>query len=275
MKILTKGFIILFLQCMAIKLCYADIGIIVALNSSLTQLKNDLKIVKISQGAKREFYSGLIDNINVVIVRSPMGKVNNAITTQFLLSNFSIDIVISMSPAGSIDSNLNIGDIVIASKVLQHDFGTIKPYGFIWSKVPDGTSRDEPGYDIPDKFTINSGLFYADKNLKSNKNTVVSGVIVSGDQFISALSKKEWLLQKFQAKAVDMGAGAIAQVCFANNIPFCIIRVITDKAGVSARTDFIKSVRGYHSDINVSKFLKAIFHGIQSKKWLKDRYDYY
>lgn len=265
MIILAKSPLIVIATFLIINCCYADIGIITALNSSMTQLKNDLKITQITQKAKREFYSGILEHENVVVVRSPMGKVNNAITTQTLLSNFPIDTVISLSPAGSTDTNIKIGDMIIASKVYQHDFGTIKPYGFIWKKVPDGTGRDEPGYNIPDHSIVNKVLRFAKKNFTHNKNSILPGVIVSGDQFISSISKKKWLNKKFSATAVDMGAGAIAQVCFANQVSFCLLRVITDNAGVAARTDFNKSVHKYHSDINIHKFLKGVLHELKSK----------
>jgi adenosylhomocysteine nucleosidase len=242
----------------------ADIGIIVALNSNLKQLGGDLKTNDINEKAGREFYSGKIDDIDVVLVRSPMGKVNNAITVQALLSHYYITSVISIAPAGAVNKGINIGDIVVATEVYQHDFGTIKPYGFIWSRVPDGTDWDEPGYNHPDE-RLRQMVLSCSKDKKNAKNRIIQGIIVTGDQFISYQDKKEWLLKKFKAQAVDMSAAAIAQVCYANDVPFSILRIITDESTIEARPNFEKSVNSYQSDIDISAFVKIILREIQKQ----------
>jgi adenosylhomocysteine nucleosidase len=267
MRYFKIGCIAPILVLISINISFADIGIIVAFNSNLEQIKKSLKIKEISKKAGREFYSGKINNIDIVLVRSPMGKVNNAITAQALLSHYPITSVVSIAPAGSIDKGLNIGDIIIATEVFQHDFGTIKPYGFIWSRVPDGTNRDEPGYNLADKRLRKLALLYAN-NKKKTKNRIIEGIIVTGDQFISAQNKKEWLFKKFKAMAVDMGAGAIAQVAgnsskYFHGVSFCILRIITDKAKIGARINFEKSIPGYQSDIDILKFVKGILQRSQ------------
>lgn len=264
MKSLGYGLFFIFIHCVISNLCHADFGIITALNSNMTRLKKGLEITRISKEAKREYYAGKFFGKSVVLVRSPMGKINNAITTQALLSNFPIDMVISLSPCGALGNGISMGDIVIAKKIYQHDFGTIKPYGFIWSKVPDGTGRNDIGYNTPCPSLLNICVKLAGK-MKS-QNTVVPGIIVSGDQFISARSKKEWLIKKFKADAVDMGSGAIAQVCFANTIPFCILRVATDNAEVAARSNFEQSVLNNQSDIDILQLIKGILHEYEEKK---------
>jgi adenosylhomocysteine nucleosidase len=254
-----------FLALFHITSSHADIGLITALNSDLGQLVKSLTIQEISQRAGREFYSGEMDTLHVVLVRSPMGKVNNAITAQTLLSHYQITSVISIAPAGSIDKGVTIGDIVVATEVYQHDFGTIKPYGFIWGKVPDGRNRHEPAYSMAGKSLRELALQYA-KSKKRTRNRILEGVIVTGDQFISDQDKKEWLFKKFRAMAVDMGAAAIAQVCYANRVPFCIVRIITDNSKVNARIDFEKSIPVYQSDINIPEFIMGLIQGMRDKK---------
>lgn len=265
MRLFRIGCIALLLVLISIKSSLADVGIIVALNSNLEQLKENLKIKNISKKAGREFYSGKIDHTDVVLARSPMGKVNNAITAQALLSHYPIKSVVSIAPAGAVDKSLNIGDIIVATRVYQHDFGTIKPYGFVWSRVPDGTNWDEPGYNLPDKGLRELVLLYAKDKKKAQNNKIIEGAIVTGDQFISFQYKKDWLSKKFKAMAVDMGAAAIAQVCYASGVPFCILRIITDKSRIDARTDFEKSIPAYQSDVSILEFLKTILRGIQNK----------
>ena len=242
----------------------ADVGIIVASNTNLELLKNKLKIKTTGEKAVRVYYSGELGGKGVVLVRSPMGKVNNAITAQALFSSFNITSVVSIAPAGAVQKDLNVGDGVIAAQVYQHDFGTVKPYGFVWGRVPDGTSWNDPGYNNTDKSLRKSALIYAG-NIKGAPNKVIEGVIVSGDQFISSKQKKGWLSKKFKAVAVDMGAATIAQVCYANNTPFCILRIITDKAGINARTDFEKAIPSLQTSINIVKFVKEILQGIPDK----------
>lgn len=250
MKYFKTGSTVLILLLFSAQTVTADIGIIVALTSTFEQFSQKINEKKMETRAGREFHSGKIGKIPVVLVRSPMGKVNNAITAQILLSSYHIDSVISISPAGSISDELNIGDSVIASEAYQHDFGTIAPYGFIWSRVPDGTSSDEPGYNTMDAEWRESISFCAETTQKT-ANKIIQGIIVSGDQFISSQEKRKWLAKKFKAIAVDMGGASIAQACYANRTPVSILRIITDEAGLGARADFERSVPAYRSDIDI------------------------
>ncbi|MBN1932537.1 MAG: 5'-methylthioadenosine/adenosylhomocysteine nucleosidase [Desulfobacterales bacterium] len=262
-KNFRRGCLALFIIFISIKSTFADVGIIVGLNSSLKQLTKNLRIAKISRKAGRQFYSGRINDVQVVLVRSPMGKVNNAITAQLLLSHYSIQSVISIAPAGALSKKLNIGDGIIATKLYQHDFGTVKRYGFIWNRVPDGTNWDVTGYNEADKKLRESALLYP---TYQHGNKILEGIMVTGDQFISSPDKSDWLFKKFKAIGVDMGAAAIAQVCFANQVPFCIMRIITDKAGITSRTDFERSIPVYRSDINISEFVANFLDQIKNKR---------
>lgn len=238
---------------------FADVGIIVALNSTMDELNKLISIQRTNTIAKREFVSGRIDKHSVVFVRSPMGKVNNAITAQLLISNYSIDYVVSVSPAGAIKEGVNIGDLVVADSLFHHDFGTIKPYGFVVSRVPEGINWEKNEFSMFNGRLKQKVLSYKSK-LGKSKKTIHEGVVVSGDQFISSMQKKEWLLKKYNATAVDMGAAAIGQVCQANGKQVCIIRVITDKADIVARSSFEQSVDAYKTDINLAKLIKNIVH---------------
>jgi len=200
---------------------YADIGIICSLKGEqeevLRALQREEKIYK----AGREFHKGILDGVKVVLVRSPMGKVNNAITAELLVSQFGIDVIVSIGFAGAVDDELKIGDVVIAADAVQHDFGTIKPYGFIWGKPPD---------------IGKAGKINLKRWLETKKYHY--GTICSGDQFISSEEKRDWMKKKFDAKAVDMGAAAIFEVCKQNGIPCLFIRVISDRADLEGRMHF-------------------------------------
>jgi adenosylhomocysteine nucleosidase len=234
---------------------YADTGIIVALDSSLGDFLKVAHINGMITKADRKFYSGTLGGEKIVLVRSPMGKVNNAITAQILISQFPMDRVYSISPAGALTEGLEVGDIVVANTTYQHDFGTAKPYGFIWGMVPVPSERNE-AYNVLDASLIKT-ILEAGKSLK-NRNKMMAGILVSGDQFIASASKKKWLQAKFNAGAVDMGGAAIAQVCYSNNVRCCLIRVITDQAEIEARTDFAESVAASRSDIDLPRIMADI-----------------
>ena len=243
-------------------LAFCNIGVIVALDNTYRHFAQAIVPGSCYSVADREFCTGKLGEIPVVLVRSPMGKVNNAVTTQILISTFKVDSVISLSPAGAVNPELEVGDMVVASAVYQHDFGTVKPYGFIWNTVPAGISENGRHYN---SYPV-SGMkeFFSVQETCSNK--IVKGVVVSGDQFVASGKKKNWLKSKFNASAVDMGAASIVQVCFANRVPVVVLRVITDRAGVNARPTFAESVGGYRTDLDIFELIKRLMaNGLQKE----------
>ncbi len=244
------GIICLVILAFLSAVSYAHVGIITALDDTFEQIKKKIKITEHSVMSGRTFYQGKLNGRSITLVRSPMGKVNNAITAQLLISSFEVKGILSLSPAGALVDSVQIGDILVATKVFQHDFGTWKPYGFIWGQVPvenkDITFEYStfPVHDFTNIVAQTTG-----------KNRITGGAIVSGDQFIAATDKRNWLNTKFKADAVDMGAAAIVQVCYSSNTPVIIIRVITDFAGENARVSFADSMPAYQTDIALPELI--------------------
>lgn len=222
-------------------LAHADVGIICTLKGEMEQILKDMEIEDKTSKANREFYKGILEGKKVILVRSPMGKVNNAITAQLLTSHFNVDIIVSIGFGGGIDGSLKIGDVVVSTNAIQHDSGTIKPYGFIWEKSPEIGEAENIN---PQRWAIAKGYRY--------------GAIVSGDQFIASGDKREWLKKKFNALAVDMGAAAIYEVCKQNSVKCLFIRVISDSADIEGRVNFNNMARGEgFRSVNVMReFLK-------------------
>ncbi len=235
----------------------AKTGIIVALTGTAKQIQSSMNVSYARKYADREFFVGTFSNTKVVLTRSPMGMINNAITAQVLISKFEVQRIISIAPAGALTDEIKIGDVVIASLVWQHDFGTVKPYGFIWGKTPDGSGSHSLGYQQLDKTMIAIAKKISE-NTKIAENNYHEGIIASGDSFIADDGKKRWIVKKFDAVAVDMGAASIAQVCYANTIPCLIIRIITDKADINARVDFAESLPSYRSNIDIGGYLSLL-----------------
>ena len=236
---------------------YAKTGIIVALNGTSDQIRSAMNVTCTRHYAQREFIIGTLSDTDIVLTRSPMGMINNAITTQVLIARFGVQRIISIAPAGALADQLKIGDLIMASQVWQHDFGTVKPYGFIWGKAPDGSGSHSLGYQQPDRAMLEIAQNTSEQ-IKVSENRCYKGIVASGDSFIADNDKKRWIVKKFDAVAVDMGAAAIAQVCYANRIPCLILRMITDKADINARVDFTDSLPSYRSDIDINGYLSLL-----------------
>ena len=176
-------------------------------------------------------FLGKINNKEVVLVECGIGKVNAARTTQNLIDKFNIEYIINVGVAGGLNESLEIGDIVIGKKLVQHDF--------------DITAAGHPkGYiskELGREFKSNSNLINKCESIINNdlKDTNVKiGTIATGDVFCNKVSLKEEVLKEFGADCIEMEGAAIAQVCTLCNIPFIAIRSISDKPNGHNEIDF-------------------------------------
>lgn len=207
------------------------IGIIGAMEEEVSRLTATMENVQVISKASMNFYKGKLSGKDAVVVRSGIGKVNAGICTQILADLFQVNLVINTGIAGSLDSALDIGDIVLSTDALQHDVDA-RAFGY------------EPGV-IP---RMQTSVFPADAGLAGLAKTacekvnpeihVFTGRVVSGDQFIADQAKKDYLLQQFHPMCTEMEGAAIAQAAYLNNIPYLIIRAISDKADNSAHIDY-------------------------------------
>lgn len=207
------------------------IGIIGAMEEEVNILKDKMEIENISKKASMEFYKGTLEGRDVVIVRSGIGKVNAAICTQILIDDYKVGAVINTGVAGSLKNEINIGDIVLSSDAMQHDMDATG-FGYEVGVIP----RMEKSV-----FVAADSLIKVAKDVCEEVNPEIQtfvGRVVSGDQFISDRSKKDWIVDKFQAYCTEMEGASIAQAAYLNNIPFLIIRAISDKADQSAEMDY-------------------------------------
>lgn len=207
------------------------IGIIGAMEEEVEALREKISGAQKLQKASMDFYSGEMNGMEVVIVRSGIGKVNAGICTQILADVFQVDAVINTGIAGSLKAEIDIGDIVISSDALQHDMDAT---GFGY----------EPGV-IP---RMETSCFQADPKLMDAAKAACqeavpeikafTGRIVSGDQFVSDRKVKDRISSQFGGMCTEMEGAAIAQAAYLNHIPFVIIRAISDKADDSATMDY-------------------------------------
>lgn len=205
----------------------AKIGIIGAMASEVAALKNLMEIDKITKKAGMDFYDGTISGKSVVIVQCGYGKVNAGMCTQILADLFDVTHIMNVGVAGSLNPNLNIGDIVVSKKVLQHDMDS-SPLGFVPGQIPDIDVLAFPA----DQLMIDTAVTAC---RKANPGiNVLTGLVVTGDQFISDREVKDRLVSVFHGDCAEMEGGAVAQVAYLNRLPFVIIRAISDKADDSA-----------------------------------------
>lgn len=199
-------------------------GIIVAELEELECILEKLNNRKEETYRGKTFYIGSINNKDVVIVRSEVGKVNAALTTQMLIDRYDVKLVINVGVSGSVDNSLDIGDIVIGEKLVQHDFD-VTGFGRKLGEIEGIGIYIETNSKLLDVF--------------KNKDVKI-GVIASGDKFVTDISDKNFIREEFKALCVEMEGASVAQVCLINKIDFLIIRSISDKLDGSSKIEFPK-----------------------------------
>ena len=207
------------------------IGIIGAMEEEVEQIVAAMEVTREETKASMTFKAGKLSGKDAVIVVSGIGKVNAGICTQILVDDFNVDCVINTGIAGSLNASIDIGDIVISSDVLHHDVDATV-FGYKPGEVPQLGMRE---------FVADERM--ADLAVASCERVnpdihVRKGRVVSGDQFISSNEVKERLIAEFRGDCTEMEGAAIAHAATLNNIPFVIIRAISDKADNSAQMDY-------------------------------------
>lgn len=221
------------------------IGIIVAEDKELEAIKQcmlDLSEINIYNLV---IYKGIINNKTYLLVKCGVGKVNSARTAQILIDKFDIACIINTGSAGSVNSTLNIGDIVVGTKLVQHDF-------------------DVTAFGREKGFISDTGKFFeSDKNLiekckivKVKNQNILFGTIASGDIFCTDINMKNKIRDKFNCDCIEMEGAAIAQVCFLSNIPFIIIRSISDTPNGTNNIDFNTYLE--FASKNCAEFIKQL-----------------
>ena len=207
------------------------IGIIGAMEVEVAILKEKMEDVRIIKKASMDFYEGTLAGKKAVVVRSGIGKVNAGICAQILADVFSVDAIINTGIAGSLNKDINIGDIVLSTDVVQHDMDATG-FGYRKGQIPQ----------MPVFF------FEADEKLRklakgvcqevNPEIQVFEGRIASGDQFVCDQDVKDRIVSEFSAYATEMEGAAIGQAAYLNEIPFLVVRAISDKADGSAQMDY-------------------------------------
>ena len=207
------------------------IGIIGAMEVEVEKLKARMENVEITRRASMEFYAGVLEGKNVVVVRSGIGKVNAAVCTQILIDEFEAEAVINTGIAGSLNADINIGDLVISTDLVHHDMNAVA-FGYPVGQIPQMEA-----FSFRSDETLRKLAVQACRDVNPDIE-VYEGRIDSGDQFVADQGVKDEIIKNFDACAVEMEGAAIAQAAYLNNVPFLVVRAISDKADGSAEVDY-------------------------------------
>ena len=208
------------------------IGIIGAMDEEVEILKELMTICETKTEAGMTFYKGTLYDKTIVLARSGIGKVNAAVCAQLMATLFKIDYLINSGVAGTLCPDINQGDIVISTDAVQHDIDTTV-FGDPLGCVPRlGVTFFEASKDLI------SLAETAAKNLNFEGVSLFKGRIASGDQFVAGGELKEHIQKHFAPYAVEMEGAAIAHVAYLNNVPYVILRAISDKADGSAELSY-------------------------------------
>lgn len=211
------------------------IGIIGAMDSELSLLLAAMEQREQAEYFGLIFHTGLLGGRRVVLVKAGIGKVNAARCTQLLIDQYHPAAIINTGIAGGLAPGLQVGDIVVADGLVQHDFD-VTAFGHVRGYLCTGGDSSVPTMFRADRQLSEALTAAAQAVLGAEK--VHTGLIATGDQFISGREKKAELYELFHASAAEMEGGAIAQVAALSGVPFAVIRAISDLADGTAAESY-------------------------------------
>lgn len=208
-------------------------GIIGAMEVELTKLKSELSDVKETVSGGLTFVEGVLNSRQVVLVRSGIGKVNAALCAQRLIKEFNVSSIINTGIAGAMAPGLGVLDVVVSTDALYHDFD-VTGFGYKLTEIPQMKCSDF----IADKTLIEAAKAAFNEVPEAAGHKMIEGRIASGDQFISDRNVKEKIRGACNPACVEMEGAAIAHASYLNEVPFVIIRCMSDMADDSGEKTY-------------------------------------
>jgi adenosylhomocysteine nucleosidase len=234
------------------------IGLLSALEEETQLFRDHLENAKTTTSAGLTFQTGTIQEVEVVLARCGVGKVNSAAAAQAMIDRFAIEALIFTGLAGSLVPHLKRGDVVISNFVGQHDVD-LTAFG----KRPGQVSESGRLIEADPRLVQLAAKSLEESEPDKSGRQMIVGTIVTGDSFISDGSRLKWLQREFGAVAAEMEGAAIGQVCQANNVPFVVIRVISDSASGAAAGEFIMFLD--EASETTFRIVQAMLPGIRSR----------
>jgi len=192
------------------------------------------------------YHEAKYKNLDIVLGYSKIGKVNAALTAATMIEKFGAEKLLFTGVAGAVNPELKIGDLIAATQLCQHDLD-ITAFGHPHGYVPEGSVYVEPSRE----------LLHIAKAVADEKDIELKGgIVATGDQFIADPERKEWIEKTFDADAIEMEGAAVAVICDAFDVPFFVLRAISDAADMDATFDFDEFLK--HSSQVSSSFVLAM-----------------
>lgn len=204
------------------------IGIIGAMREEIVPLLTLYKEYESIEIAGNVYYKITYKNATIIIAYSKIGKVHAAISATTMILRFGCEKIIFSGVAGGLAKGLKVGDLLLATKLCQHDVD-ITAFGHAMGFIPEGKlfyESDKQLCDMAKEVAKDMGL------------SIKEGIVASGDQFIANQQIKDSIVKEFNAIAVEMEGASVACVCDNFKIPYCIFRSISDSADGEASQSF-------------------------------------
>ena len=234
------------------------IGIVSALDKEIQLILDEAEIIRTDSFGGVDYHIGSINGQNVIITKAGVGKIRSSSAVTALLNNYNISKVIFTGIAGGLLDEEKVLDVVIATSLVEHDYGRLENTGFVWAAGDPGIVTSKGDYYECDKDLVDIAYLNAIEIV--GEDNVFKGVIASGDQFVANEKYVETLRRDFDAYACEMEGASIAIVCANYNVPVVIIRTLSDKADGSAHENYVNfgNEAGEQSSKIVLKIIKSL-----------------
>lgn len=204
-------------------------GIICAMPEEIKELTARLSDKQVETIGGKDYLQGKISNQQVVLAESGIGKVEAGITTEHLITDFNVDVVINSGSAGGIGQGLHVGDVVISSETAYHDVDA-RAFDYVYGQLPG----KQPRFKASEKW--GRALETAGEQTGLN---IKRGLIVSGDQFIASQDAIDQILHYFpEALSSEMEGAAVGQVATDHDVPYVVVRAMSDTGNEDAGVSF-------------------------------------
>lgn len=202
-------------------------GIIGAMPSEVALLREEMQECNEVQVGRFTFWEGVLYGQEVALAQCGIGKVNAAIVTQLLLDRFGAEQVVNTGIAGAMHEQLKVLDVVVSRELVYHDYEMrfLRDYVPFLEKIEASPALVEQAVEAFEAIDHGSSCCFA-------------GRIATGDQFVESRQVKESIVERFHPMCVEMEGAAIGHVCAAAQVPFVVIRTMSDSADDSAGISF-------------------------------------
>lgn len=227
-------------------------GIIGAMESEVNAIYAQMENKEIVEYNGIKFYKGSLYGKDVVVIQCGIGKVNAALCTQLLILNFGVDKVVNTGIAGATGTDLNIYDFVVSTETVYHDFDT-QFFGYKLGQVPG-----LPETFKADEKLVESVVSAFNNSKLSSEHKIRTGLIASGDQFIAGGEKKNFIVSNFHPLCVEMEGCAVAHTCYKNNVPFVVVRCMSDCADDTVQVRYDEAEASALSSTMLLSIIKSL-----------------